>query len=76
MVNVIFTALIVLAIVLSLLTIVGLLLWLKGNNFNILLPGLGLIVGFEVVLFALIIIQFLVVLLASFVSSFKSQTFH
>lgn len=71
MANFIFTLLILMAVFISLLIMGSLFMWLKGSS-SIAFPGLGIIVATPLVTILLIVIELIVVVIAMFVSSFRT----
>lgn len=71
MVNLIFTLLVLAAVVISLLTIGMLLLWLWGVD-TLAFPGLGLLVATPLFVVLLTLLQFLVVAAAIFAARYKT----
>lgn len=72
--NIISSILIIFAILLSLLTFVCLVGWLMKGNINIILPGLGLVIGFPFIIILLLIFQITIVFFASVTKPTASQT--
>lgn len=62
--NIISSILIIFAILLSVLTFICLVGWLMKGGINIILPGLGLVIGFPVIIILLLIIQIAIVFFA------------
>jgi hypothetical protein len=73
MANLIFTLLILAAVVISLLTIGMLLLWLRGAD-TLAFPGLGLLVATPLFVVLLTLLQLAVVGAAIFAARYKADT--
>ena len=71
MINLIFSLLVLSAIVISLLMIGFLILWLKGAD-ALAFPGLGLIVSTPLFTILLMILQFILVIAAIFVARHRA----
>ncbi|MDQ3633260.1 MAG: hypothetical protein M3405_01955 [Acidobacteriota bacterium] len=72
--NIISSILIIFAILLSVLTFICLVGWLMKGGINIILPGLGLVIGFPFIIILLLIIQIGIVFIASAAKPTPSPT--
>ena len=72
MINLVFTLLVLSAIAISLLMIGFLILWLKGAD-SLAFPGLGIIVATPLFTILLIVLQFIVIIAAIFVSQYRTE---
>jgi hypothetical protein len=71
MANLIFTLLVLAAVIISLLIIGLLLLWLRGVD-TLAFPGLGLLVGTPLLVVLLTLLQLVVVVAAIFAARYKT----
>jgi hypothetical protein len=72
MINLIFSLLVLSAIIISLLLIGFLILWLRGAD-SLAFPGLGLIVSTPLFTVLLMILQFIIIIGAIFIARYKSS---
>ena len=71
MINLVFTLLVLSAIATSVLMIGCLILWLKGVD-SLAFPGLGIMVTTPLFTILLIVLQFIVIIAAIFVSQYRT----
>jgi len=71
--NIISSILILIAIVLSFVTLLALVGWLRGGGASVVLPGLGLIVSTPALIVLLLILNFIFVVAAAFIKPCKES---
>ena len=72
MINLVFSLLVVVAIIVSLLTFVLLVTWLRGAD-SLAFPGLGIIVATPLFALLLTVLQFLIIIAAIVVARYRTD---